>query len=83
MHDAMTDGGRLNILLVAQPGTCRVQGRRHIGNGCRLVFALDEDRAIRPACPQSRVCADAVHLAFDPALQLPGSFNRKDLELDA
>ena len=67
MHDAVTDRGRVDVPLVAQPTGGDLQRRRHVGNLPRAVGAINDPGAILSAHPQPRARADTVHLAFDLA----------------
>ena len=65
MHNAMTYRDGVDRVLFAQPGTGRLQGRRYVGNLLALKTPVDQLDPTRPACAQSRLRANAVHLPLD------------------
>jgi hypothetical protein len=70
-------------LLFPQPCTGWFHRGRHVRNGRRVIFAVDEGRAIGATCAKSRPRADPFDLAFDLARELRGPVQSKQLELDA
>ena len=83
VHDAMTDRDRIDLVLLAQPGAGRLQSRRYVGNLLALKAPVDKLDLTRPACAQSRLRADAVHLSLDLQRQVVRPLDRKYLKLDA
>ncbi len=84
MHDAMADGHRVDLQLVAQPGA----GDRHRGRNIRQPLRSDRSRSasgspVGAARAQSRAAADSVHLSLDLPPQPALAFHREDLKLHA
>jgi hypothetical protein len=83
MHDAVPNRTQIDVLLVAQPGARRLKSRRYGRNVGRIIGAIHNGLAIRPACLQTGPRRDPVKLAFDPARQLSSGVSAKHLKLDA
>ena len=83
MHDAMSDGHRLNPHIVPQPSTRHRQRCGDVADGFIFITAVDQHGAVGPGGAQPRPASDAIYLALDLALQAAVLRDPKHLEFDA
>ena len=65
VHDPVPDGHRLDVLRLAQPGSCRRERGRDVAHALRRIGLVDQRRRIGCRGAQSRPCPDAVDLPLD------------------
>jgi len=83
MHDPMPHGDRLQLLRLAQPGSCERKRGRRIAHALRRVGRIDQPRPIGRRGAKPRPHADAIHLALDQPLEGALPVGLVHLELDA
>src|ERR1700730_17754875 len=79
MHHPVTDGSGMDLLLVTQPGGCRMQRCGHIRDvvSAKLAINRSSTSGAVPAQPPTRV--DPVDLPLYLARQLAGGLSREYL----
>jgi len=77
------DRDRIEALRLAQPASHLLHRGRKVGHILHRIFVVDQQRSVGRLGAQSRARADAVHLAFDQALEIAGARGFEHLELDA
>jgi hypothetical protein len=82
VHHAMADRDQVDLLGVAQPRADFQHGGRQVGHLLHRIALIDQRFSVGAAGAQARPHADAVHLAFDEALEI-GTAGSVQLELDA
>ena len=83
MHDAMSDGDRVDLQIVPQPSARRRQRLRRRRGRSSFDSCDRPARCRRPRDAQSRAASDPIHLTLDLALQVAVLLDSEDLELDA
>ncbi len=83
VHDAVADGTRRDVELVAQPRSRNGKRLGDVWNGLDPILAIDQHGGLTVHRPEFRPAADSIHLPLDRTLQARLAGQGKDLELDA
>ena len=83
MNHAVADRNKIDLLCFTQPVTGFLRGRRKVWHLFNRIGLVDQRLLVRPGSAQPRPGANAVHLAFDEAIEIATGAGRKDLKLEA
>ena len=82
MNDAVTDRNKIDLLRFTQPVAGFLGGRRKVRHLFNRIGLVNQWFLVRPGSAQPRPGANAVHLAFNEAIEIAARAGREDLKLE-